>query len=208
MCFSASASFTASIGLSLVGIIGLTQIKSRKQIPLAAVPFIFAFQQFIEGLLWINLQSEGSKSMSQLLGYIFMVVVGIVWPVFAPACFLPFADGTKAKRWLWALLCAATLGAIERVYFFYTTPLEPEIVNCHINYYPVPLTGFLMYAFVVLSPAFLIKMKNNIYPKIFGCAGLVLLFVAYGISEVCATSIWCFFGAVISVLALFTLRNT
>ena len=46
MCFSATASFAASGALGLVGAASLAKTKSKKEVPFAAVPLIFAVQQF------------------------------------------------------------------------------------------------------------------------------------------------------------------
>lgn len=53
MCFSATASFTASAVLGITGIATLRQVKFKSLIFLACLPLLFAIQQFNEGLIWL-----------------------------------------------------------------------------------------------------------------------------------------------------------
>jgi hypothetical protein len=55
MCFSASASFGASLVLSVIGVATIKNTRHREQLPFASIPFVFAVQQFSEGVLWLTL---------------------------------------------------------------------------------------------------------------------------------------------------------
>ncbi len=61
MCFSATASFTASFSLSVLGVATPTQTTSKKQLLLATFPLLFAIQQFFEGVVWLNLDNQSSR---------------------------------------------------------------------------------------------------------------------------------------------------
>ena len=68
MCFSASASFTAGVGLTLIGIVALLRAPRGYRL-LASIPFLFALQQFSEGIVWLILtgvQSAESVARSPL----------------------------------------------------------------------------------------------------------------------------------------------
>ena len=45
MCFSASASFVTAGITGAIGIVALTRVKGPREVPLAATPLLFAFQQ-------------------------------------------------------------------------------------------------------------------------------------------------------------------
>ena len=68
MCFSAPASFIASGGLAVLGGVSFVTAKKEDKI-LAAIPILFAIQQFCEGIQWIYLNS-GSSSL--IAGYLFL----------------------------------------------------------------------------------------------------------------------------------------
>jgi hypothetical protein len=55
MCFSAAASFVTAGVTGAIGAVALTRVNEPRELPLAATPILFALQQSIEGLLWLNL---------------------------------------------------------------------------------------------------------------------------------------------------------
>src|SRR5437763_578905 len=60
MCFSATASFSAAAVIGSVGIVTLRSAAAkpdRRILALAAFPALFALQQVVEGLLWLDLVS-------------------------------------------------------------------------------------------------------------------------------------------------------
>ncbi|CAD5936782.1 hypothetical protein PCC9214_01658 [Planktothrix tepida] len=99
MCFSATASFTASLSLSVLGIATLTQTTSKNQLLLASFPLLFATQQFLEGMVWLNLDHQSS-----LLYFI------------GAYGFLGFATG------IWLILCPVS------VYLLENNPLRKKVI--------------------------------------------------------------------------------
>ena len=88
MCFSASASFGAGIVLSVIGIASLKKVQHASQIPFAALPLIFAIQQFSEGILWLVLPNLEYLILRQVITYVFLFFAQIVWPVWVPFAIL------------------------------------------------------------------------------------------------------------------------
>ena len=60
MCFSASASFAASAALVSLGLLAVKKTDNKKDIPFFSIPFGFALQQAIEGLLWLSVNNSYS----------------------------------------------------------------------------------------------------------------------------------------------------
>ena len=58
MCFSATASFTAAAVAGSIGAVTLwkaAKLRDPALLPIAAFPALFALQQTVEGLLWLEL---------------------------------------------------------------------------------------------------------------------------------------------------------
>ncbi len=116
MCFSASASFTASALLTGIGAYSIYKFKKTPEWPLAIIPFIFATQQAIEGFLWLSLtrwESAGAIALSA----IFLFFAFFWWPAYMPwvAAKLetdPDRKKIHTKIWYLALFFSLTL------YFF------------------------------------------------------------------------------------------
>ena len=51
MCFSASASFSAGVALLGVSVLTLRATRAPRELPLAAIPLLFALQQLTEGVV-------------------------------------------------------------------------------------------------------------------------------------------------------------
>ena len=49
MCFSATASFTVGVVLSVIGVVTIKMTRRKEEIPFAMIPLLFGIQQFIEG---------------------------------------------------------------------------------------------------------------------------------------------------------------
>ncbi len=82
MCFSAEASFSAAALLAAVGYATVSDTKNKQELCLAAIPFIFAMQQFAEGLLWVAITYDMMNSVLGLIGkYIFLFIAFVNWPL-------------------------------------------------------------------------------------------------------------------------------
>jgi hypothetical protein len=81
MYFSASASFV-TVGITgAIGIVALTRVQGAREIPLAATPLLFAFQQCIEGLLWLSLPVAPDGSLSTALTILYLFFAEAFWPL-------------------------------------------------------------------------------------------------------------------------------
>lgn len=66
MCFSASASFTASAFLIPTGIYCVTEAKKRNEayLPIASLPLFFGIQQGFEGLVWLSIVLQNTTAIN------------------------------------------------------------------------------------------------------------------------------------------------
>ena len=76
MCFSASASFTASAILMPLGLYATHIARKTDQpdyVPLALTPFFFGVQQLIEGFVWIGVKHGNVEPLTRIssLGFLF-----------------------------------------------------------------------------------------------------------------------------------------
>jgi hypothetical protein len=87
MCFSASASFTASAVLMPLGLYSTHLARTNKQpnyVPLALVPFFFGVQQFVEGLEWTALDQGRIEPLTTLAGLGFLFFAYCFWMIWIP----------------------------------------------------------------------------------------------------------------------------
>ena len=80
MCFSASASFVAGALLFAGGVAAVKFSENSRQLPLAVIPLIFSFQQFMEGMLWLSLSFPEFSGWKTTYMYVFLIIAQVVWP--------------------------------------------------------------------------------------------------------------------------------
>jgi hypothetical protein len=200
MCFSAPASYIASGGLAIVGVDSLRRA-NKKQKMFAAIPVLFAIQQFFEGYQWTSLVSG---SMSDMSAYVFIFFALLFWPIYLPiTVFVLDEKRRNVLRWM------IIFGIILVAYFLnfvFISPLEARIVSNSIQYNTDNLFGIFSTIpyLIIVCGSFLLSSKDPL--RWFGVA---LLTSAVG-SEILYlntfTSVWCYFSALLSSIIYFYIR--
>ena len=201
MCFSASASFGAGIVLSVIGVATLKKVQQPSQIPFAALPLIFAIQQFSEGILWLALPNPAYLILQQVIAYIFLFFAQIVWPVWVPIAILLLEKKEKRRK---TQKIVAGIGMLLSCYLAYcliSYHVEAKIIGYHIFYeqdYPTlnQTYGLAFYIIATIVPAFISHIKRM------WMLGVTIL-ISYIISDIFyeqyIVSVWCFFASIISI---------
>lgn len=209
MCFSAEASFVGGVTLVVIGAATIRKVKSPSQIMFASIPLLFGLQQLAEGFLWISLPNPEAKLMQQVSIKFFLFFSNVLWPIWVPLSIYNIEKNKKVKK-IVALLTG--IGIIVAVFYTATLLLQkvnPQIIEHHIKYGFKPLTplhmGILvLYVLATIPPFFL---SSYTYVRYFGAIMLVGLLVSLIFYLQCLTSVWCFFGAIISIVIYFILKK-
>lgn len=205
MCFSAPASFVAGVGLLLVGSVTLVKAKTSPQYVLACIPILFAVQQIIEGVLWLALSQSAYARWSDLAMYLFLVFAQIVWPILVPLSLLLFEKDPVRKKILFGFLCAGVLAALYLGYSLLNFEASAKIEDHHIRYsLEFPFQSKLLRGIpYMLATAISPFVSSNKWLRLLGW-GLVASYVFTAIIyKDYLTSVWCYFGAILSMLILF-----
>ncbi len=202
MCFSASASFTASAVLLLCSIATLSRAK-KNQYMLAMTPLLFSIQQFFEGMVWLGTTSGNNPTLAAY-GFLFFI---ISYPIWIPLSIRQMSSTQSEKNATNPSLIAGILLAIVVIgYYGMATPII-QVLNNHISYTVGVPTSFwipatILYLFATILPFFVIKNRNLwILGTLLALSYAVSFFFYYQT----ILSIWCFFVAIISITILFVL---
>lgn len=203
MCFSATASFIAASATGLVGIATLSRISSPRDIPLAAIPLVFALQQAIEGILWLTLPVAPNSPVATLFTTLFLTVAHILWPILVPLAALL----VEPKGWRRNLMrvCMA-LGIAVAAYMAWvisTSTHGASIEGGHIYYAMIYPYYDLVGLSYLLATAIALLLSTH---RIIAATGALIL-VGYIVSWFfywnVFVSVWCFFAALASIMLLF-----
>lgn len=202
MCFSPAASFLTAGITGVVGLVTLARVSTPRELPLGVMPLVFALQQLVEGLLWLNLPMSPQGPTSTALTYLFLFFAQVFWPVFSPiAVVLTEPDG-KRRRLMLMLL---TVGAAVSCYFLWSLVTHPHsafIVDDHIVYRSEirpPDPAVAAYLAATCFPLLLSRRRTILT---LGAVILVGAAVAYVFYWESFESVWCFFAAVASLAIL------
>jgi len=209
MCFSATASFAAA---AVIGSVGLVTLRSAAAKPdhrilaLAAFPLLFAFQQAVEGLLWLDLASPEPGALRGVLVHAFQGYAEVFWPAFAPLAALLI----ERERWRRLLISGClVIGVALSIYLLVAMighPYQASIGEGHIVYrndfqYPKGIEA----PYVVATTLSLLLSSAKEVRRL----ALVILIgfaVAYVSFHHAYISVWCFFAAVASVMVYLYVR--
>jgi hypothetical protein len=209
MCFSATASFTAAAVIGSVGIATLSSAAAkpdRRILALAAFPMLFALQQVVEGMLWLDLASPEPGALRGVLVHAFQGYAEVFWPVFAPLAALLI----ERERWHRILISVClVIGMALSAYLLVAMighPYQASVGEGHIVYrndfrYP---TGIEVPYVVATTFSLLLSSEKDVQRL-----ALVILIgfaVAYVSFHHAYISVWCFFAAIASVMVYLYVR--
>ncbi|GEM_PF-34592 len=197
MCFSATASFTASAVLGATGAIALTNVKQKRDTFLATIPVLFAVQQFIEGLVWLTL---GQGLLTESLAYGFLFFAFLLWPVYIPLAVWAHERNPVRKCLLRYLIFFGSIGSFYLLTVLFTQSLGVELSGSSLCYKidaPFEVPGIILYVSVTVGA---LVLSTSRFIQWFGALTLLSASAAWFFYERTFTSVWCFFAAILSLL--------
>lgn len=203
MCFSPIASFGASGGLAYVGVKTLQKTTEKREILYASIPFLFAIQQFFEGLVWVF---PTSGLLTTVATYYFMVFAFFLWPALLPFSVYLLEDGEVRRKILLSISILGLLVGIILLFFIAQYPVSAEIVNHSILYNISGEHNKLFIYLYLIAVCLSCLISSHRMVMIFGIALVLSFLVSLYFFLTTYISVWCFFAAVLSILVYLHFR--
>ncbi len=205
MCFSATASFVAGTTLSAVGVVTLTKVKHRSELPFAMIPLLFGLQQLVEGVLWLTF-SHDAPALKQTMTYLFALFAYAIWPVYVPFAFRVLETTPWRRTAMLWLQFGGIAVASYLLYYLVTGPVAAEVIGQHIVYLtPHFYLGPVVVLYFV-STCFTGFLSSHTFGRLFGMAAMVSFIATYLLYTRALVSVWCFFAAILSLIVYLHLR--
>ena len=204
MCFSATASFGASMMLAGIGSVSIIKAKTPSLRVLAFIPFIFSIQQFTEGWVWLSLTKENFISWKLPCTYIFLFFAEVMWPIGISFSMMLFEKKEKRKNILRVIFYGSIgLSAVLAYSLFYYTA-DVKVIGNHVMYSVNTPDNFksitnVFYFITAVLPPFLSSVKKA---WLIGIALIVSYLITKIFFEDYIISIWCYFATIISAIIL------
>ncbi len=208
MCFSAEASFISGAALSSGGVVALNLARRPAAKPYAAIPLLFGIHQTIEGVQWLAQTGRAPPWAGTAAVYAFLTIA-FAWPFYMPLSLMLLERVSPPRRRIMqGLSFAGGVFSALAIAFVYLNGASAEAsTHGHITYvYDVPQWGGAMrwiYVALTAIPAFLSSAR---FSRWFG-AGILLTYAgAWYAAANSFDSVWCYFGALLSLLVMIVLR--
>lgn len=221
MCFSPEASFTSAGVLAVIGVATLKEAYPKQMAYLAFIPLIFAFQQFLEGIVWVTLSPNHYHPLLHLVSMKgFLIIASMYWPVWIPYTLYRLEPIPTRKRILGFCLIIGIVAAIAAGLSLLLLGNEVHIIAHHLAY-PIPLKShdhpiysisregyaivLTLYVIATIGASLITSIR---YVWIFGVLTLIAFMVAQVLYSHSFGSVWCFFAALISVVSYAIVRKS
>ena len=202
MCFSAPASFVTAGITGAIGIGALTRANEPRELPLAATPLLFAIQQGIEGLLWLNLPVAPDGALSAGLTLLYLFFAEAFWPLYTP--FAIWLIEPNQRRRLFMAICMG-VGAGVGAYLLWWVLGHPHlatILDGHIVYVTEHRQSNAVGIAYLAATGLPLLLSSQRSVVVLGAIVLAGVVVAYAFYWEAFVSVWCFFAAAASVAIL------
>ena len=225
MCFSASASFTASAVLIPLGLYSTHLARSNQQpnyVPLALTPFFFGVQQLIEGLEWTGIDNGKVEPLTSLAGLGFLFFAYCFWMIWIPWSAWSISRSADSRglqhRLRWVAIVSTVLGIAFYLPVLFNPPaLQPavhstgrllyDVSNLHSiihNFVNTEPVGELMYWGFIVLPLLAVADKAV---RLFGVLIFVSIFLTWLTYSATFNSVWCFYCAVLSIFVIWIVNR-
>lgn len=208
MCISAPASIVTGSLLSIAGVLTIRQVNSKRLILFAAIPLIFAAQQFTEAIVWLSFDNPAYAAKRTPAVLAFLAFAQVLWPIYVPLSVYISEYDRKRKKIILIPLIAGLIFSAYLLWGIAFFPVSAEIANYHIRYemyYPnsLALAGSIAYFTATVIPLFISSMLRV---RLLAMAILISFLISKLYFADSLISVWCFFAAIASVLIFYIIK--
>lgn len=204
MCFSATASFIASITLVTAGGLLIRRTKTKRHLLIAVIPCIFGLQQAAEGFVWLGLPD------ADFAARFFLFFAFIFWPAWIPLAMWTAETDPQKKQWI---AFFGGIGVMVGLVYGSLIPITHAMNHgCSIQYFQVPeinnaTTWVSEFGYLIAGviPVFISSLKRL---KFLGILSILSALITSLIVHYQSASLWCFFSAIITLGLFWALPKT
>lgn len=202
MCFSATASFGAGTVLLGIGVLTWRSAQQPAEWPFAAIPLLFALQQFIEGSIWLSF-GGGWASLNAWMTDAYGFFSHVLWPVFVPLAVLLIEPRGARRHAQAVLLAAGVVAGGGLLWSIAAGGIASRPAGHHIEYIVPHGYSEMTMTLYLLSTGVSMLMSSHRTVRLFGLLALLSFGVAYAVYTTWFVSVWCYFAALLSTVVLF-----
>jgi hypothetical protein len=207
VCLSPEADLVGAVAVGVVGIDALRQVRDKRDLPLAALPALFATHFFIETFVWWGLDGEVPWSTGRSAAWLYLFIALVVVPAVVPLAVM-LGEPDARRRKMMAALTAVGVGLAAVFLFALVQHPFSARVEDHCIRYTVQLDGGgRLTAFYVLVVCGVLLLSSARRIVAFGIVNLVVVIGLAWLMNHAFISLWCAWAAITTVLLDLHLRR-
>jgi hypothetical protein len=206
MCFSPEMDLAAGVLVGALAVDAARHVRSRSELPLAALPAVFAVHQFVEALVWWGLQGKIPSAWGEDAQWAYLIIAFAVVPVLVPVAVLAL----EPPPWPRAIRLAAFVGftvAVALTWSIVDTAFTARIAGHHISYEGDVIGGYYTVAFYVAATIGALLASKHRALRIYGLLNIPLVALLVYLDHTGLVSLWCVGAAVCSLAVVVQLRS-
>ncbi|CAN5567676.1 hypothetical protein BH11ACT8_BH11ACT8_30450 [soil metagenome] len=202
MCFSMQADLVAGAVLAPLGVLSLAHVRRAREVPLAALPLLFAAHQLVESLVWAGFDGDVSATTAERAAWAYAIFALPVLPLLVPLAILLVVDRLHRRRVAPFVALGAAVSVVmarQLIDTGLTVSQHPHAIGYYVGF---GVDDWLWTSLYVVACMGVCLVSGERLLQAFGIVNLVgLSVVAYAYAQAFA-SLWCVYAACSSVLLL------
>ncbi len=199
MCFSATASFSAGVVLLGIGTFAVKASGLRRELPLAAIPLLFAIQQLTEGAIWLTFRYE-APLLNWVFTHLYSFFSHVLWPIYVPVAVMLIEPLRWRRVVLVGFVAAGLTAGLYLLKILLTFPVVSRPTGQHIEYVSPHFYAAVVMTLYLLATTVSPMFSSYRLVKVFGVLALLSFAAAYSFYATWFISVWCFFAALLSAV--------
>jgi hypothetical protein len=207
MCFSPTASFVASGVIATIGVATLRHVREPRTLLFAAVPLLFAFHQFTEGMVWLGLDGTISQLALHRASFLFTIYAQGLLPTLMPAAVALMEPPGRRRT---AIIGLTAVGAVVSAWDLWGLLFYPSrvFIDHAAIAYRNPLTGSLFISLLyILATCGALLLSSHRVVRWYGVLNVIGLTIVQIVRDYAFASVWCFYAASLSVMIYWQFRQ-
>ncbi len=200
MCFSAEASFVGAAVVGGAGVACLAMVRRPREVPFAALPFLFGIHQALEGITWLDLDGQTDAVLDGWGVHLWVFYAWALLPFYVPwAVWLIEPDNGRRRIMLPLMVIGGSLSLFMLTQAF-QSGIEVSVVSQSLDYQLPFSPGWLLAFPYVLATCVTPAISTQLWIRVFGIGNFVAMSLAAIIKAQAYSSLWCTFAAFLSLI--------
>ena len=200
MCYSATASFTGSAVIAIIGVATVRLVREPRALLFAAVPLLFAVHQFTEGFVWLGLDGRIGRLALDHFAFMYTMYAQGLLPVLMPLAVTLMEPRGWRRGVMAGLTAVGAVAAVWDAVGLITLPLNTCVQGHAIAYNNAMTASLPISLLYILAACGALLLSTHRVVRWYGALNIVALSITQIVKAYAFASVWCFYAALMSTM--------